>query len=225
MKRSTQHMAWIAVAALGSLAGPAPGLWVQTARADVVPMDGYGASYGEWSARWWQWILSIPAATNPNFEGDCAQGQFDRVWFLASLFEAAAVTRHCTVPAGMPILVPVINAISFRPQNQGTVLDLRRGAKELIDAVDPASLLVTVDGQDVAIHRATSPSFSIVNPAKVILPKGWLKLPGNADSLVSDGYWVLLEPLSPGSHEIHVKGAIYDLGYWVDVTYKLIVTQ
>ena len=225
MNRRTHHIAWTAVATLLALAGPMAGPWTSAARADVVPIDGYGASYGEWSARWWQWILSIPVATNPKFEGDCAQGQVDRVWFLASLFEAAAVTRHCTVPAHMPILVPVINAFSFRPQGQATVLDLRQGAKDLIDAVDPASLLVTVDGEAVAIHRATSPTFTVVNPAKVILPRGWLKLPGNSDTLVSDGYWVLLEPLAPGSHEIRVKGAIYDLGYWVDVTYKLTVTQ
>jgi len=224
MNRSMHRTAWMTFAALLSLTGPVAGPWTSTAKADVVPIDGYGASYGEWSARWWQWILSIPAATNPNFEGDCAQGQVDRVWFLASLFEAAAVTRHCTVPAHMPILVPVINAISFRPQGQATVLNLRQGAKDLIDAVDPASLLVTVDGEAVVIHRATSPTFTVVNPPKVILPRGWLTLPGNSDTLVSDGYWVLLEPLAPGSHEIRVKGEIYDLAYWVDVTYKLTVT-
>jgi hypothetical protein len=79
----------IALAALVSFAGSIAGPWTPATQADVVPLDGYGASYGEWSARWWQWILSIPAETNPNFEGDCAQGQYDRVWFLASRFSSA----------------------------------------------------------------------------------------------------------------------------------------
>ena len=34
----------------------------------VVPpsVNEFGNPYGEWTARWWQWLLSIPAATNPN---------------------------------------------------------------------------------------------------------------------------------------------------------------
>jgi hypothetical protein len=45
----------------------------------------YGLSYGEWSARWWQWILSIPTQMNPNLDSTgahCAEGQSGHVWFL-----------------------------------------------------------------------------------------------------------------------------------------------
>src|SRR5438045_3460219 len=65
----------------------------------------YGLSYGEWSARWWQWTLQIPLATNPNFDttgAHCAEGQSGHVWFLAGWFPGAhppSVTRECTIPA------------------------------------------------------------------------------------------------------------------------------
>ncbi|HJY84931.1 MAG TPA: hypothetical protein VKK81_28095, partial [Candidatus Binatia bacterium] len=41
---------------------------------------------------------------------------------------------------------------------------------------------------------------------------------------VSDGYWLLLEPLSPGSHMLHFEGALVSgpfAGFLQDVTYNL----
>ncbi len=38
----------------------------------------FGNTYGEWSARWWQWILSVPADKNPNLDttgAHCAEAQ------------------------------------------------------------------------------------------------------------------------------------------------------
>src|SRR5947209_6336709 len=29
----------------------------------------YGLTYGEWSAKWWQWVYSIPVGTNPQLQG------------------------------------------------------------------------------------------------------------------------------------------------------------
>jgi hypothetical protein len=33
--------------------------------ADGPQVKAYRKTYGEWSARWWQWVRSIPAGTNP----------------------------------------------------------------------------------------------------------------------------------------------------------------
>lgn len=78
----------------------------------------YGLSYAEWSARWWQWILSIPAdstgAPNPNLDATgkyCAEGQSGQVWFLAASFGTlpTPIDRTCTVPVGKSILIPILN--------------------------------------------------------------------------------------------------------------------
>src|SRR5437899_1087429 len=43
----------------------------------------FGKTYGEWSAAWWQWVLSIPKRDNPLADptGEkCAVGQSGPVW-------------------------------------------------------------------------------------------------------------------------------------------------
>src|SRR5258706_16430044 len=66
-------------------------------RRDLNPFD---KPFEQWTAEWWQFILSLPAAANPLLDtgAQCAVGQRGPVWFLAgSLGEV--VTRTCTVPA------------------------------------------------------------------------------------------------------------------------------
>src|SRR6476659_4355633 len=46
----------------------------------------YGLSYGEWTAKWWQWLYSIQREVNPANDDtgkNCAQDQSGPVWFLA----------------------------------------------------------------------------------------------------------------------------------------------
>lgn len=78
----------------------------------------YGLSIGEWSARWWQWVLSIPPNSNPVLDGlqntpphgnHCAQGQSDPVWLLPGTFGGTAV-RTCTVPLGRSLFFPIFNS-------------------------------------------------------------------------------------------------------------------
>ncbi len=192
----------------------------------TVAVQTYGATYGELSARWWQWLLSLPKAVNPNLDttgADCGQGQVDDVWFLAGTF-GGTVTRSCTIPAGKPIFFPLINTIAFKPSGGETLLDLRRQAAALIDAV--TGLDCTVDGvacfQDRSSFRVRSPSFTVIAPPKGVLPPGKLSVPGNTDPIVSDGYWLLLDPLTSGPHTIQFS-ATTSGGFAVDVTYDLMV--
>ena len=82
----------------------------------------YGLSYGEWGARWWQYVLSIPPKSNPILDGiqgkpphgnHCAEGQSDPVWFLPGTFGGTAF-RTCTVPLGRSLLFPIVNLNSER---------------------------------------------------------------------------------------------------------------
>lgn len=209
---------------VGQTAGPL----TATARAatNVIEVHTFGATYGEWSARWWQWLLSIPAAVNPILDttgANCAQGQEDDVWFLAGTF-GGTVARTCTIPAGTPIFFPLINNIAFRPNGQETLLDLRALAAPLIDNV--TNLQATIDGtviQNLSNFRVRSPSFTVIARPHGLLPPGQLSVPGNTDPLVSDGYWLLLSPLPPGPHVIHFHSE--SGGFVVDVTYNLTITS
>jgi hypothetical protein len=70
----------------------------------------YNFTYGEWTARWWQWGYSIPKNINPAYDNtgkDCAQGQSGPVWFLAGTY-GHPVERVCTVLVGKAILFPIL---------------------------------------------------------------------------------------------------------------------
>jgi len=101
----------------------------------VLPSDSnpYGNTYGEWSARWWQWALSIPAATNPVFDAtgaNCAEGQIGQVWFLADSFFGGLFDRTCTVPPGKALFFAILNAafgaavFDCEPTNPGVPCDV-----------------------------------------------------------------------------------------------------
>jgi hypothetical protein len=71
----------------------------------------YGLTYGEWTAKWWQWGYSIPKDINPAYDDtgkNCAQKQNGPVWFLAGTY-GHAVNRGWDIPAGKAILFPILN--------------------------------------------------------------------------------------------------------------------
>ncbi|HEY6757668.1 MAG TPA: hypothetical protein VI037_09825 [Nitrososphaera sp.] len=172
----------------------------------------YNLTYGEWTARWWQWAYSTPEDTNPvaDITGEnCDKGQTGPVWFLAGTF-GGLNERNCVIPAGKSILFPVMNAACSKleyPELQ-TESELRTCAVSSNDAV--TELTVTIDGQSInetqlRSTRVQSPLFDLN------LPEGNI-ISGHQGSTqaVSDGFWVFLSPLAPGAHEIHFRGAIVD---------------
>jgi hypothetical protein len=186
----------------------------------------HGASYGEWAARWWQWALSIPAADNPVLDGPCATSQDGDVFFLAGNFGGDS-TRTCTVPSGKALFFPVVNFICYpSPENPdegcstpATEAELTTCAQGGIDGV-PTTMSVIVDGQeldDPAAYVATSSQFSWTAPADEAdyLFPGIGPITANTCGIaegdrygVTDGYWIMMKPLSPGQHTVEFSGSI-----------------
>jgi hypothetical protein len=190
----------------------------------------FGLSYGQWSVKWWQWSLGIPMADNP--AGDetgekCGQAQKDQnVWFLAGTF-GGPVTRNCTVPQGKAILLPVVNNecsyLEFPAYK--TEQELTTCATSLIDKA--TNLKVSIDGvnfPDLNKYRFQSSLYNFTIPANNVLGLA----PGTTDSS-ANGYWIMLKPLSKGSHTIEFGGSILDVSttsnvnFATDATYHLIV--
>ncbi|MFL6449806.1 MAG: hypothetical protein ACJ746_19305 [Bryobacteraceae bacterium] len=198
----------------------------------------YGMTYGEWSARWWAWVLSIPASMNPNLDttgADCSQGQSGHVWFLAGTFGGPA-NRTCTIPTGVSVLISILttafgaglgDCLSPGWGNSGpcdvTALRAAAAAQEN----NPQQLSLTVNGvplRDLNAYRSPSPEFAYTLPPDNVLaflfnfpvPKG------TYFPAVADGYWVMFTPFSPGVHYIDALGVQSD-GFTVHVSYTLIV--
>jgi hypothetical protein len=184
----------------------------------VFPVNSkpHGLSYGEWSARQWQWEFSLPLDANPLADtADCSAGQSGSVWFLGGTFTLSNVggvvvgkaVRTCTIPSGTALFFPLLDTECSTIEGNGTTEDeLRDCAKMFTDLVDTSSLFLEIDGQPVTNlgdFRVQSPLFTF-GP---LPPNNILGAPaGSTSPSVSDGYFVMLKPLSVGRHTLHFGG-------------------
>jgi hypothetical protein len=197
-------------AACLSLALPIPAL-AENPNPGVAPPNSkaYGHSYGGWSAEWWQWFLSIPTPDHPAIGGDCGEGQSGQVFHLAADFTGGGLS--CAIPAGKAVLLAMVNVecstVETPPFFGADEEELRACAKCFADQIVVSSLEASLDGEaleSLGSYRAASPLFSFDYPADNIfgIPGG----PATGDS-VSDGYWLLLNPLPAGNHTLTFGGA------------------
>jgi len=201
-----------------TLAPPAP--------AQVIdPASTYeGETYGQWSASWWQWGLSLPVTgsvphpftDDPAF--DVTEGQTGQVWFLGAPF--GTVQRTCNIPEGKSLFIGLLNAEDSGLEDPGST-----AAEQLASAQAQADLIQNVafnlDGvaiTNIGSYRVQSPQFTFTAPTP------WLfGATGGSSTSVSDGYFVMLEPLAPGTHTLHYSGAIPSYGLAMDMTYNFMV--
>jgi hypothetical protein len=201
----------------------------------IFPADSqpYNLTYGEWTAKWWQWAESIPTEVNPQLDmtgENCAQGQNQTgpVWFLAGT-PGGFTERTCTIPAGKAILFPVYNAINIAAgaDINESEEDLRAGVKNMADAV--IALEASIDGTPVPnlwSYRIEAPTFNATFPSDNVFG-----IPEGSYMSVADGYWVFLEPLPPGQHEIRLHAVATDptatsfQNFETAVTYNLIISE
>jgi len=200
----------------------------------------FGRSLGEWTAAWWRWAVSIPSDRSPLVDAtgaNCAQGQSGKVRFLAGTTGGSA-TRTCTIPTGTAILIPVFNAEwsaaeaaasgngCFIPVPTGGTSEAALRACARAQVSHATTLEASIDGvpiTDLAQPRADSPLFTFTAVANN--PFG---LPAVQTQAVSDGYWLLLHPLPPGKHTIHVHGVasfpeLNNFTFETEVTYTLTI--
>lgn len=196
-----------------------------------------GMTPGDWSAAWWQYVLQIPADLNPATDTSGVNCGVDQAagpaFFLTGNFTSnATVTRICQVPAGKFLVIPIINtecsSLEAPPYYGGNEKTLRACAAASADFFTPASLVLTIDDVNVPnlqAFRVQSPVFDFHMPANNVLGlKSGKKIgtSGTAGVAVSDGYWVITEPLAVGEYTIRFAGSAtgpFPGGFALDVTY------
>jgi hypothetical protein len=190
----------------------------------------FGLSYGQWSVRWWEWVLSIPTSANPAADNAttgagvfCGVGQQGPVWNLAGVFSNLSPlpvpTRTCSVPEGRAILFPVINGecsvAEGTPEAQ-----LRSCAISQLQPVDV--LQAELDGVpigDLDDFVFQTPLFTFWLPQDNVIGVSGGPLTTHS---VADGFFVMLKPLSVGNHTLHFKGGITGPGgFIIEATYHL----
>lgn len=188
----------------------------------------YGMTYAEWSARWWQWAISLPADHNPLTDtADCSTGQLGPVWFLGGPFWPAANpdVRNCNVPAGKALFFPIVDTecsdLETPPWYGATEADRRTCASTSMNtAVD---LVAEIDGvavQNIAAYRAGSPNYYFTAPDPNVLG-----IAAGSGQSVADGFYLMVAPLPAGRHTIHFSATMLDSGWSLDLTYYLNVKR
>jgi len=241
MKHNRTLLPSIVVVVLLVLPLAAPATTLAQAPSDastgVFPPDAivFGQTYGQWSAAWWQWNFSIPVSSNPSYDTtgqNCRVRQTQPVFFLAgdANFSPAGVTRACSVPSQTPLFFPLINVecsnVESRPFFGGSDQARLKCAERFMDDVGINTLKATIDRVDVQTlsqFRFHSPPFDFTMPAQDNI----LGLHGvTSGRSESDGFWLMVKPLSPGRHVLHFAAAFVSgiaAGLAQNVTYNLTV--
>jgi hypothetical protein len=185
-----------------------------------------GLPLAQWTAGWWQRVLSMPLDAHPLRDPSgarCMVGQHGAVWFLDGTAGGSG-ERHCTVPPDVPVLVPVMNRLVV-----GTVADdvdaLRADAASCVEAVH--RMHVELDGRPLPKRagpvRVRSVAFHAMVP-----DDGWLAR-GLRGPLVDDGWYLALPPLRPGRHVLRLEVAAAGCDgvppRSIEVDYRLDVAQ
>ena len=209
----------IGVAALGipsvNAAGkgnPNPGI--------IPPQASYaGKTQGEWLQEWWLWVFGAEGyAQMYDGTGELAHinGNGDgHVFFLAKSWAGEPQERHVTVRAGTALYIPVMGNYNDSWSGITDPEVLKAGVLATIPGAH--DLAVTIDGravEDIWSYIQTTGIFTSIDPN--FPPYVFYPAFGYEVSL-------LLRPLPPGQHVIHMQGSYLD-EFTTDVTYYITVT-
>jgi len=197
----------------------------------VLPVSSnpYGFTYGQWSAKFWQWMLPIPTPDNPLNDktgAKCSVNQNGPSWFLPG-FNGGPVTRDCTLPAGKSLVFGALTSECSYAEFPllKSESDLRSCAINQDQGQGGGKPQVSLDGVNfVALdtYKVQSPLFNFTFPKDNVFGA-----PAGQTQAVSDGWYIVLAPLHPGSHTLHFGGAVIGnpstgtQSFALDVTYHL----
>ena len=189
------------------------------AAATVLPPSSipYGKTYEEWSALWWQSFLPFTGEQFTN----CAIGSSGPVAFLL----AGPATCAGSVAADKALFFPVATVECSSLEGNGffggTPEQRRQCAASYLPSLFGPGQVLSVEVDDVPLssYLATSDDFNFVvtGPDNVYgITCGSYPCTGQAGGT---GYYVMLAPLSPGLHNIHIQASAFG----IDTYYRLSV--
>ncbi len=141
------------------------------------------------------------------------------------------VVRRCTIPANTAVLLalPNVECSSLEPTfpdgtGGQTEAQQRECANFFANQITIDSLHCRIDGHEVTntylrTFRFVSSQFTFSAPTPWIFGET-----GGTGTAVSDGYFVMLKPLSSGNHTLRCGGA-FDFGLEFGNTYHLTVEK
>ncbi|MGB9169149.1 MAG: hypothetical protein WCB31_09510 [Nitrososphaeraceae archaeon] len=172
----------------------------------------FGCSYGNWTAKWWQWAASIPTFRNPVLDKTGENHNVDQpssdVHFLAGIFgdvEKSHPTRKVTLHKNVSILFPVLNceANSMEYPNLKTDADLIKHVSDDIKSVVKKDCFINDIRIVPELVKSDPEIFEITVPKDNVLGIEGEK----TIRLHSSGYYTFLKPLPVGNYILDFEGS------------------
>ena len=184
-----------------------------------------GLTYGEWSARWWQYVLSIPAPQNPLNGGtgnQCAFQQIGNVGLIA-VDPTLVEPIQCEVPNGITLYLDILSVECSTVEEDPFYGENEEELRTCASGFNITDLQASIDGhavKNLSQYIHTSPLFEFTLPEDNVLFTD--ELTGES---VSNSAHLMLAPLRPGEHTIYLHASIPELEFTVDMNIDLFVTQ
>ena len=208
-----------------------------------------GKTYSEWSAAWWQYYVSLPTTNNPfvyNLAYPVAplgKNQSGPVWFIGGNYSTGgnhSYTNTILGGTGLFLLITDIEWDNANCPNLTSYTETQLRAFAQSNQNDATNMTCTIDGVPIAgltdvqttPYRVQSTLFDYICPAThntlhdlegLSCYQNNSGTPYAVTGAVEDGVFLLISPLSAGSHVIHVTGAYPSFGFTENWTQYLTV--
>jgi hypothetical protein len=172
-----------------------------------------GKTIDEWGAAWWQWAFVTPGVLGDTTGQFGPKGDVRGPVFFAEGSGGGAVKLEYTAPAGKYILLPVATYIwTFFPPCADP-----RCAAHIVDdnfVAHVKNAYATVEGVKVGDMQEHVVRVSHSNPLIFLVNAGPIDPTSGYGGILpaeQSGYWLMLAPLSPGTHQFAFGATIPNL--------------
>jgi hypothetical protein len=175
----------------------------------------HGYSLTDLATAWLAWGFGTPPSVNPLVALRCEQSPLDRrIWFLPAALGGEG-TSTCYVPQGSFLVLLALAMECSQAEGNGSTLEELKACNDT--NFEPNTVEVTFKGETV-----TDLTDYIVTTALVTLPA--YNLFGVDPTLsMMKGYFLVLAPLSRGTHTLHASGEFPAFPFQAGVTYTIVV--
>lgn len=180
----------------------------------------YGIPFKQWVGKWWQWYVSVPKTESPNHPDypnhiakvNCAirQNASSPIFFLFTpLVDEPSPDRTCDVPKDKAILLPIISGEADNGDPEQADKSDQGMSQTAKAGNDYGAISIKLDNTKLNFNedpkfRAMSDFFNITLPEHNLWEEK--EKPGTYKG-ITEGYFLLLNPLTPGNHTLYYEAA------------------
>jgi hypothetical protein len=174
----------------------------------------------DWTAKYWQWVLSFPNEDNPLNTGKINNEEFVSLPCTGGGEDCSRRLDLSVDDAKKDILIPVF-------ASEYCTAEVANGTdQQLLEKVrsvtTPVHIEVSVDGKPLTPFYIETEPFEVTVPANHVLEND--KAPSGTYRAVACGYWHKLKPLPAGKHLIKFGGTGGN-GFHTKVAYEINVQK